>query len=186
MTTIYFVRHAEPNYNNHDDMTRELTAKGWADRKRVTEFLKDKNITKLYSSPYKRAVDTIGDFAEVSGLEIATDYDFRERKVGDGWIDDFDTFAQKQWEDFSYKLEHGESLGEVQERAVAALNKILDVCDNENVAVGIHGTALSVLVHYVDAFSYAEFCRIVDVMPWIVEMKFDGKQFVQWKEHPLP
>jgi len=28
MTTVYFVRHAQPNYENHDDMLRELTAKG--------------------------------------------------------------------------------------------------------------------------------------------------------------
>ncbi|SHO51528.1 hypothetical protein SAMN02745217_03242 [Anaerocolumna xylanovorans DSM 12503] len=25
MTVVYFVRHAEPNYNNHNDETRELT-----------------------------------------------------------------------------------------------------------------------------------------------------------------
>ena len=29
MTNIYFVRHAEPNYNNHDDLTRELSPKGF-------------------------------------------------------------------------------------------------------------------------------------------------------------
>ena len=28
MTNIYFVRHAQPNYENHDDLTRELTEKG--------------------------------------------------------------------------------------------------------------------------------------------------------------
>ena len=44
MTKIYFVRHAEPNYNNHDDLTRELTEKGWNDRQKVADFLKDKNI----------------------------------------------------------------------------------------------------------------------------------------------
>ena len=27
MTTVYFVRHAQPNYENHDDLTRELTEK---------------------------------------------------------------------------------------------------------------------------------------------------------------
>lgn len=27
-TTFYFIRHAEPNYNNHDDVLRELTEKG--------------------------------------------------------------------------------------------------------------------------------------------------------------
>ena len=25
MTNVYFVRHAQPNYENHDDLTRELT-----------------------------------------------------------------------------------------------------------------------------------------------------------------
>ena len=31
MTNIYFVRHAEPNYSNHDDLTRELSTKGLQD-----------------------------------------------------------------------------------------------------------------------------------------------------------
>ena len=38
MTTVYFVRHAQPNYENHDDMLRELTAKGMEDRKLATRF----------------------------------------------------------------------------------------------------------------------------------------------------
>ncbi len=37
MTKIYFVRHAQPNYNNHDDRLRELTPKGLEDRKKVTD-----------------------------------------------------------------------------------------------------------------------------------------------------
>ena len=31
ITTVYFVRHAEPNYNNHDDRLRELSEKGMED-----------------------------------------------------------------------------------------------------------------------------------------------------------
>ena len=42
MTTVYFVRHAEPNYNNNDDSLRELSAKGLKDKKLVTAFLADK------------------------------------------------------------------------------------------------------------------------------------------------
>lgn len=38
MTTVFFVRHAEPNYDNHNDMLRELSSKGLQDRKRVTDF----------------------------------------------------------------------------------------------------------------------------------------------------
>ena len=39
MTTIYFVRHAEPNYENHNDMLRELSSKGLMDRELVTNYL---------------------------------------------------------------------------------------------------------------------------------------------------
>ena len=45
MTNVYFVRHAQPNYENHDDLTRELTEKGLQDRKLVTEFLRDKEVS---------------------------------------------------------------------------------------------------------------------------------------------
>ena len=187
MTTVYFVRHAEPNYNNHDDMTRELTEKGWADRLRVTEFLKDKEISKAYSSPFKRSIDTISDFTEKFSLSVETDYDFRERKVGDGWLDDFHSFAKQQWADFSYKLEHGESLAEVQERNIKALKKVLTACEGENVVIATHGTALSTIVHYYHpSYCYEDFYRIMDVMPWIVMMKFDGLNFVEWQECELP
>ena len=63
MTRVYFVRHAEPNYDNHDDMLRELSPKGMEDRKLVTTFLSDKNIDVVLSSPFKRAVDSVADFA---------------------------------------------------------------------------------------------------------------------------
>ena len=43
MTKVFFVRHAEPNYDNHDDRSRELSPRGMEDRKKVTSFLADKN-----------------------------------------------------------------------------------------------------------------------------------------------
>ena len=36
MTTIYFIRHAEPNYNNHNDMESELPSKGLINREGVS------------------------------------------------------------------------------------------------------------------------------------------------------
>ena len=118
MTKVYFVRHCEPNYNNRDDMLRELTAKGMADRELVTQFLSDKNITVVLSSPYKRAVDTVAHFAESKDLNIEIVDDFRERRVDSVWIEDFVAFSKAQWDDFDYKLSDGESLNEVQVRKV--------------------------------------------------------------------
>ncbi len=187
---VYFVRHAEPNYENHDDLTRELTEQGKKDALLVTEFLKDKEIRAVWSSPYHRAIDTVKNFADQAGLEIDTDYDFRERKVGDGWLEDFDSFAEKQWADFTFALEHGESLGTVQKRNLEALQRVLDQVKDEagttNVAIGTHGTALSTIVNYFDpTFGYEDFQRIVDLMPWIVEMELEGDRCVSLREYDL-
>ena len=175
MTTVFFVRHAAPNLMNHDDLTRELSAKGLRDRLLVTEFLQTKRIDFVFSSPYRRAVETISDFAEKRRLEISLVNDFRERKVGNGWINNFDEFCQRQWNDFSFKLDDGESLHEVQTRNVTTLNFLLKRFPEKRLAVGSHGTALSTIINYYDKrFGYNEFRRIKNVMPWIVQFDFEG------------
>ena len=174
VTKVFFIRHAEPNLTNHNDMLRELSPKGMADRAFVTRFLADKDISAVLSSPYKRAVDTVADFAEKYGFEIEIDADFRERRVADGWIDNFTEFSEKQWADFDYRLEDGESLSEVQKRNIAALSRALEKYAGKNIVIGSHGTALSTIINYYDkSFGYKDFERIRGVMPWIVEFSFD-------------
>lgn len=179
MTNVYFVRHAEPNYNNHNDGLRELSEKGLKDRENVTVFLKDKGIDLIFSSPYKRAIDTIKDFAGKNKLEIQLIDDFRERRVDSVWIEDFTGFCRKQWTDFDYKLSSGESLREVQTRNVAALKQILDEHHGKNIVIGSHGTALSTIINYYEpAFGFEDFMLIKDKMPWIVQFRFEGQQCV--------
>lgn len=174
MTRVFFVRHAQPNHENHDDFLRELTPKGMADRKLVTAFLLDRNVDVVLSSPYLRAVDTVSEYAQMRGLEIRTIDDFRERKIDSVWIPDFDGFSRQQWADFSYKLRNGECLQEVQDRYVAALNQVLTDYPGRNIAIGSHGTALSSLIHFFDpTFGYAGFQRIKGKMPWVAEFIFD-------------
>lgn len=43
MTTVYFVRHAEPDLSNHNDLTRDLTPKGIEDRKFLIDYFKIRN-----------------------------------------------------------------------------------------------------------------------------------------------
>ena len=186
MTNIYFVRHAEPNYNNHDDMTRELSPKGMKDRELVTEFLADKQVDIVISSPYKRAVDTVAHFASLHDLPITTIDDFRERKVDSSWIDDFDAFTRRQWEDFNYKLTDGETLSEVQKRNIAALQEVIRQHEGKNVVIGSHGTALSTIINYfVPQFGIEEFTRIKSIMPWIVHFAFSDNKCVQIEESGL-
>lgn len=177
MSKIYFVRHAHPDFSVHDDLIRPLSEKGIADVKKVTNFLIDKQIDKIFSSPYKRTIDTIKDFAEKLDLKINMIDDFRERKVDDAWIEDFTSFSKKQWNNFEYKLSHGESLKEVQERNITALFKIIKENKGENIVIGTHGTALSTIIQYYNNnFRYEDFDRIKNFMPYILCIEFkDGK-----------
>lgn len=186
MTTIYFVRHAEPNYNNHDDTTRELTDKGMADSKLVTQFLDDKKVDIVFSSPYKRTIDTIKDFSEKCGLEIHIENDFRERKIDSCWIDDFIAFSKAQWKDFDYKLSDGESLREVQTRNILALNRILSKHKNKTIVIGTHGTALSTIINFYDnMFGYDNFEKIKKLMPWIVKFTFQDNVCLEIEPYNL-
>lgn len=186
MTTVYFVRHAEPNYENHDDMSRELSYKGLEDRKLVTDFLMNKQIDVVLSSPYKRAVDTVRDFAEIKGIGVSIIEEFKERRVDSGWIEDFNSFCKRQWEEFDYKLSDGECLKEVQDRNIMALNRVLEQYRNKNIVVGSHGTALSTIINYYDkSFGYADFDRIRYLMPWIVEFTFEGKKCINIQKYNL-
>lgn len=179
MTTVYFVRHAESNYNNHDAELRELTEKGLEDRKLVTEYLADKSIDVVLSSPYKRSVDTVIDFASRYNLTIEKIDDFRERKVDSVWIDDFTSFCKKQWGDFNYKHVDGETLAEVQARNILALEQVLEQYENKNIVIGSHGIALSTVVNYYDStFGYEDFDKIRSLMPWIVNFTFEGKNLI--------
>lgn len=186
MTTVYFVRHAEPNFNNHNDMARELTEKGLEDRKLVTKFLWDKNIDFVLSSPYKRSVDTVKDFSDKKNLDIHIVDDFRERKIDSVWIEDYEAFCKAQWEDFNYKLSDGETLGEVQKRNMEALNYVLKQYEGKNIVIGSHGTALSTIINYYDnTFGYKEFQKIKTLMPWVVKFVFDGTECIQIEQYNL-
>ena len=179
MTTVYFVRHAEPNYSNHDDELRELTEKGLGDCKLVTEYLSDKSIDVVLSSPYKRSVDTVMDFANRYSIEIERIDDFRERKVDSEWIEDFTEFSKRQWADSNYKYTDGETLAEVQKRNISALKQVLEQYENKNIVIGSHGTALSTIINYYDpTYGFEDFDKIRQLMPWIMKLTFVGKKLI--------
>ena len=176
-TNIYFVRHAEPDFSIKDDLIRPLSEKGIADTKKVTSVLMNRNIHAIYSSPYKRAFDTIKDFADNCKLEIIINEDFRERKVGE-WVEDFKDFSSRQWENFDFKIQDGESLREVQKRNISALSDVIKNNLGKNVVIGTHGTALSTIINYYNPnFGYSDFWSIVDKMPYILLFKFNNMEF---------
>ena len=181
ITTVYFIRHAQADNTNRDGRNRPLTQKGLADRKRVTEFLQDKRIDAVLSSPFRRAVDTVTDFAEQNGHAVELIEGFRERKSDSDWDRDADYAAliKRQWADFTYTQSDGECLGDVQARNIAALVEVLSRYRNKNIVIGTHGTALSTIIHYYDnTYGFEDFMAMAELLPWIVKMEFDENGFM--------
>lgn len=172
--TIYLIRHAEPNYNNHQDDERELTAEGLQDCQLLLDYFKDITIDRIYSSPFKRALQTIDELAKEKSFPIQIKENFRERKIDDVWIDDFNTFSQRQWQDFNYKLAKGESLQEVQDRNIQQLQEILKEQET-SIIISSHGTAISTILNYYDhQFAFDNFQAIKQLMPFLATLLFEN------------
>ncbi len=181
MTRVYFVRHAQPEHSCKAE-TRPLTEEGKRDSEAVTEFLKDKNIDVFYCSPYKRSRDTIASSVAYYGAEVIIKEDLREREAGqDG---NHNEMFRKRWENFDFHEPGGESIGMVQKRNIAALQEILKESEGKNIVIGTHGTALSSILNFYDSTIDCDFfLRIIDWMPFVLEIDFEGMEFVGEKEH---
>lgn len=149
-TVIYFIRHAQPDLSIHDDLKRPLTKEGLKSRKQLVNYFEDKQVDTAYSSPFKRAIDTIEPIVINKNLSLEIISDFRERKIGDNWIPNFHEFCKKQWENFNYKLVNGESLAETQQRNMQALIKVIKDNLGKTVIIGGHGTAIGTIINYFD------------------------------------
>lgn len=182
MTKVYFVRHAQSDNSVRDDRKRPLTEDGKRDSIGVSWVLANRNISYIASSPYTRAIETVSHFAELVGSDINIYEDLRERNAG-GWHGDrFFEFIEKQWADFDYHIEDGESLREVQERNIRALKKLLAEHRDENISVATHGTALSAILNfYYPQFDFECFKKIVDFMPFVIRLDFEGDMPVNYQ-----
>jgi len=174
MTKVYFVRHAQPDFNWKNDFSRPLTNEGIADSCQVRDVLALIHLDFAISSPYLRSMKTVEECAVMHGLTVYTDERFREREKGcEG--NNMEMF-QRRWADHDYHEDGGESLRSVQERNIAALNDVLDNHRDESVLIGTHGTALSTILNYYDNFfSCNDFLRLIDYMPYIIRLDFDGR-----------
>jgi len=176
MTTIYFMRHSEAlkynNINNNDSLQIQnekwpLTINGEmiAREKSLKEDFSNFDI--VFSSNYVRAISTAKYFTKD---KINIDEAFGERKFGiNNWEELPADFGEKQFVDFDYKLNNGESLNEVIQRETNSLIKILNEYKNKKILVVGHSTALASL--------FSKWCEVNYTEPY----KFNDKEFFDGK-----
>ena len=186
MTTVYFVRHAQTDYSNPIDKDRILTVEGMKDRYKARDFLISEGLktehVHIYSSSFRRAIDTVQPFAEAVGKPVQVFEEFREWSII-APEEDYYAACKHAWEDYTYRLEGCETLEEVQKRNIQKLLELVELHRDETIVIGSHGTALSTIIHYFNPdFGFEDLLRIMDIKPWIVRFDFQDTEFIDYKE----
>lgn len=181
MNTFYFIRHAEPDHLWTEDSTRPLSTDGMNDRYLLIEYFRDKKIDSIFSSPYKRAFETVKPVADYLKLEIFIDERLKERKSGED--SNNRKLFYKRWEDLDFAEFNGESIRNVQKRNIDFINEVMEKNNGKNIVVGTHGTALSSILNYYNKeFKCDEFLRIINYMPFIVKIEINDNENVRINE----
>ena len=115
---IYLIRHSKPLKINNDknidslqiqNEKQPLSIEGENIAREKLDIDELKNIDKLYSSSYVRAISTAKYIAKNNNIEINVDTDFGERKFGiNSWEELPANFGKKQFLDENYKTSFGE------------------------------------------------------------------------------
>lgn len=177
MTNLYFVRHAHSIYTP-DEMGRPLSGQGFADAETITQILKNENINRVISSPYKRAIQTVQGVAEFFCEDIEIMHDFKERKLSDKPLEDFKSAVAKVWADDRFSWEGGESNILAQARGVKATMNVLEKFAGENIVIGTHGNLMVLIMNHFDKkFGYRFWQELA--MPDIYKLTFDKTKLVE-------
>ena len=158
MTTIFFIRHGQTEWNKalryqgHSDIA--LTAEGIQQAKWVARRLEKEPFAAIYSSDLSRARITAETIAEKHGLPVVTTPDFREVMFGKweglhyneiygGWPEEIDNFFRYPGK---VQIPDGESFHSVKQRTDRALAEICSKHDRECVAIVTHGGAIRTML----------------------------------------
>ena len=175
-TNIYLVRHAHSIYTP-DELNRPLSEKGYRDSERVRAILLTESIDVVLASPFKRAIQTVEGVAKDINVEILAEEGFKERKVAEDSVDNFDSAMTKLWTNFEFAFKHGESNLEAQKRGINALNKVLDKYNGKNIVIGTHGNIMVLIMNYFDNKYNFDLWKNLS-MPDIYKLSFREKKFI--------
>ncbi|GIN57283.1 phosphoglycerate mutase [Lederbergia ruris] len=187
LTNLYLVRHAHSIYTP-DELERPLSEGGFAGAQTVTELLKEENIDYVYSSPYKRAMQTIEGLARYIDKEIHIENDFKERILAEKPVENFTIAITKVWEDDDFSWSGGESNRIAQKRGCRAILQVLESHKGKNVVISTHGNIMVLIMNYFDSSYGFDFWKKLD-MPDIYKCSFNEKKLIEvqriWKNSTL-
>ena len=139
---LLLVRHASsvpPTPGGPDEHERPLTDAGLRQAEELVDLLTAHAPSRVLSSPYLRAVQTVSPTAAALGVTVETLPALQEWRSGIGPTPSWHAHYRESWERPDWSVTGGETHSALQERAVQALADIAAESPGRAV-VGSHGT----------------------------------------------
>ena len=114
--------------------------------------LDEYGVTAIYSSPYRRSIETVSPIGERRGLEVQVLDDLRERLLSlepdDAWV----ATLERAWADPDFATPGAESGRDAQRRAIGILDLLRSRHpDGGRLVLGSHGNLISLILQSLDA-----------------------------------
>ncbi len=148
MSRLYVIRHAWADWT--PDEMRPLSAEGRADARRVADLLIDAGIEAVYSSPYRRARQTVEPLSHRLGLPIQELDDLRERELVSGAADDFEEAVRATWHNFTFAHPGGETNRDAQSRVARTFDLLARRHGERSMVLSTHGSLMTLLLNHID------------------------------------
>lgn len=148
---LWLLRHAdslpEPQIPEPD---WPLSPAGQRQARTLVPILADLGITRIITSPYRRAKETVSPFARAMDLEVHEVYALQERCLAPVWIEDFHGALGASLQDPDLALPGGESLRDCQGRMTKAIAAEQAKVTSGVLLVSTHGQAIASILQSID------------------------------------
>jgi len=177
-TIIYMIRHAESPFVFGQERTRKLSNQGKIDAKKVTAIMNVKEIDLVVSSPYTRAIQTIEGIVDSKNIEVKVFEELRERQLKGVYKlpeEEIQQAIKKSYEDIDFNLSGGESVRDVQNRAIPIIKELLNNYETKTIIIGTHGNVMTIIMNYFNKEYGYDFWKNTS-KPDIYKLVFSGEK----------
>ena len=158
---LYLIRHGETDWNRLEKCQGvsdiPLNSNGISQAKDLAYSLRDEEFSAIYSSDLSRALTTANEVAKYHTAEVEIDKRFREMDQGEfeglefGYLREKYGDILKKWreEPETLRIPGGETLLEVQERALNGIDNLINLYNGRSVLLVRHNmTIISLLCKF--------------------------------------
>jgi 2,3-bisphosphoglycerate-dependent phosphoglycerate mutase len=159
-----------------------LTEKGFEQATQLMHFLKNIPVSRIISSPYVRARQSIEPLANYLKIPIETDNRLTERILSKSNLTDWLEKLEQSFENMDLSFHGGESGREAQQRILSVVSDILKQ-DGKNIILVTHGNLMALLLqHYDPSFGFQKWRALSN--PDVYQIDFHEKEITTkriWK-----